>query len=286
MCLRLGYVVSSNSNISELHRECRRLHGSSQRFRTAAHRLKTASFIVNTPYRCFTHATGHSPARRSAISRREKMACQQQSRHAHLDDRCLGKKLIGRTCCSCSPKPQIAIDSARSVSWMSISFSIRCTFPPSSCVDARVDSVSFARCSSMVPGLPVRSPFDGGGLCGGCVPACRCFLRILRKSMVWRSHPVSHQRSHWSSFRVGIANVPHFQKPTHIRCRDELFAELVQPSHLDFRQPCPSRILRQWAIDERCKHRHEGLSHLVPLLPSRRLAVCRSLRLGCCERLE
>ena len=39
-------------------------------------------------------------------------------------------------------------------------------------------------------------------------------------------------------------NVPHLQKPAHIRCRDELFAELVRPFHLDFRQPCPSRILR------------------------------------------
>ena len=59
-------------------------------------------------------------------------------------------------------------------------------------------------------------------------------LRILRKSKVWRSHRVSHQSSHWSPFRVGLANVPHLQKPAHIRCRDELFAELVQPFHLDF----------------------------------------------------
>ena len=47
-------------------------------------------------------------------------------------------------------------------------------------------------------------------------------LRILRESRVWRSHPVSHQSSHWSPFRMGLANVPHLQKPAHIRCRDEL----------------------------------------------------------------
>ena len=63
-----GYVVSSNSNISELQREGRRSPGSSQRFRTAAHRLKTASYIVNTPYHCFTHATGQSPSRGSALN--------------------------------------------------------------------------------------------------------------------------------------------------------------------------------------------------------------------------
>ena len=56
-----GYVVSSNSNISELHREGRRSPGLSQRFRTAAHRLNTASYIVNIPYNSFTHATGQSP---------------------------------------------------------------------------------------------------------------------------------------------------------------------------------------------------------------------------------
>ena len=67
-----GYVVFSNSNISELHREGRRFHGSSQRFRTAAHQLETASFIVNTPFRCFTHATGQSPARRSAVKSKGK----------------------------------------------------------------------------------------------------------------------------------------------------------------------------------------------------------------------
>ena len=40
---------------------------------------------------------------------------------------------------------------------------------------------------------------------------------VLR--IVWRSHPVSHQSSYWSPFRVGLANVPHLQKPAHIRCR-------------------------------------------------------------------
>ena len=39
-------------------------------------------------------------------------------------------------------------------------------------------------------------------------------------------------------FRVGLANVPHLQKPAHIRCRDELFAKLVQPFHLDL-SPVP-----------------------------------------------
>ena len=62
-----GYVVSSNSNISELHREGRRIHGSGQRFRTAAHRLETASFIVHTPFRFFNHATRQSPARGSEV---------------------------------------------------------------------------------------------------------------------------------------------------------------------------------------------------------------------------
>ena len=80
------------SNISELHREGPRFHGSSQRFRTAAHRLKTASFIVNTPYRCFTRATGQSPARGSAVNSKGEKACQQQSPHAHLDDRCVGER--------------------------------------------------------------------------------------------------------------------------------------------------------------------------------------------------
>ena len=42
--------------------------------------------------------------------------CQQQSRHAHLDDRCVGKKTHWKNMCSSSPKSQIAIDSARSVS--------------------------------------------------------------------------------------------------------------------------------------------------------------------------
>ena len=70
--LASAYVVSSNSNISELHREGRRSHGSSQRFRTAAHRLKTASYIVNTPYHCFTHATGQSPSRWSAANSKRK----------------------------------------------------------------------------------------------------------------------------------------------------------------------------------------------------------------------
>ena len=32
-------------------------------------------------------------------------------------------------------------------------------------------------------------------------------LRILRNGRVWRSHPVSHESSYWSSFWVGLANV-------------------------------------------------------------------------------
>ena len=42
-------------------------------------------------------------------------------------------------------------------------------------------------------------------------------LRILQKSRVWRSHPVSDQSSYLSAFRLGLANVAHLQKPTHIR---------------------------------------------------------------------
>ena len=57
-----GYVVSSNSNISELHREGRPSHASSQRFRTAAHRLKTASYFVNTPYIPLLHSCNGSVA--------------------------------------------------------------------------------------------------------------------------------------------------------------------------------------------------------------------------------
>ena len=69
-----GYVVSSNSNISELHKKGRRFH-------TAVIRLETANFIVNSPFRRFTHATGQSPARGSAVKSKEKKTCQQQSRH-------------------------------------------------------------------------------------------------------------------------------------------------------------------------------------------------------------
>ena len=33
-------------------------------------------------------------------------------------------------------------------------------------------------------------------------------LRVFRESRVWRPHPVSHQSSHWFTFRMGLANVP------------------------------------------------------------------------------
>ena len=72
---------------------------------------------------------------------------------------------------------RVAIDSARSLSLMSISSSKRGTCPPLSCGDVGVGSVSFARCSSVVLGLPLRPPFDGGGLCGESVPACWCSAR-------------------------------------------------------------------------------------------------------------
>ena len=80
---------------------------------------------------------------------------------------------------------QIAIDSARSVSQMSISYSITCICPPLSCGDARVDSVSFARCLSVVPGRPVRSPFSmeedfAENVCQQLVD----ILRILRESRI------------------------------------------------------------------------------------------------------
>ena len=103
-------------------------------------------------------------------------------------------------------------------------------------------------------------------------------LRILRKSRVWRSHPVSHQSSHWSPFRVCLANVPHLQKLAHIRCRDELFAELVH-----FRQPCPSAISRplpSWARGISFFPLRQSSDHL-PLTTwgcvPRRLRTCRQL---------
>ena len=41
-----------------------------------------------------------------------------------------------------------------------------------SCGAARVDSVFFARCSSVMLDVPVRSPFVGERFCGEYVPAC------------------------------------------------------------------------------------------------------------------
>ena len=67
-------------------------------------------------------------------------------------------------------------------------------------------------------------------------------LRIVLKSKVWRSHPVSHQSSHWSPFRVGLANVPHLHKPAHIRCRDELFCEIGSAS------PVPPGFSVTWPL--------------------------------------
>ena len=93
------------------------------------------------------------------------------------------------------------------------SSSSTCTCPPPSCGDARVDSVQL----------------DDG-------------LRILRKSRVWRSHPVSHQSPHF------LANVPHLQQPAHIRCRDELFAELVPDMRCAHLPPRQSEWRPMWSF--------------------------------------
>ena len=160
-----GHVVSSNSNISELHREGRRSHGSSQRFRSAAHRLKTAQLHCQHYIPLFNSCNGQSPSRGSAVNSKGEKACQQQSRHAHLDDRCVGKNVF--------PKAP--------------------------------DSHRFREVAS--------SGRAGSG------------VRIRYLTRVRTGSP----------FGCGLANVPHRQKQAHIRRRDELFAELVQPSHLDFR---------------------------------------------------
>ena len=58
-----------------------------------AHRLKTASYIVNTPYHCFTHATGQSPSRKSAVNSKEKNASNRVVTR-NLDDRCERKNSL------------------------------------------------------------------------------------------------------------------------------------------------------------------------------------------------
>ena len=131
-----------------------------------------------------------------AIIRKKKNTCC----NAHWKDVCSS---------SSSPKPQIAIDSARSVSQMSISSAIRCTCPPSSCgVTLYLSLVVRRWCRAfLLDPLSMEENFAEN--------VCQLIdvLRILQKSRVWRSHPVSHQSSHWSPFRVGLANVPHLPLP-------------------------------------------------------------------------
>ena len=259
-------------NILELHREGCRFHCSRQRFPHRCPSTRDCQFHCQHMQR---------DSRQPRVGNKD-----EEKKLGHTNNRVVTRILMiimqKKDMCSSSSSPnsQIAIDSARSVSEMSTSSPVGCTCPPLPCGDARGDSVSFARRSSVVPGLPVRSPFDGG-LCGGCVPAVDV-LRILQKSGLAFASGISPEFALvplWGGSRECSTS----PETAHIRCRDDLLAELVQPFHLDHCQP---RILRHWAIDECCKHQHEGLSHVVSLLPFRRLAVCLSLRLGCCERLE
>ena len=78
-----------------------------QRFHTAARQLETASFIVNTPFRCFSHATGQSPAQRV----RSKVEGEKRPANNRVVTRILmifveREKHIGRTCARLPQSPK------------------------------------------------------------------------------------------------------------------------------------------------------------------------------------
>ena len=185
-----GYVVTSNSNI----------FGDAQGgspfpwFKPALLPIDSRLPVsLSTPHTTvsLTHATGQSPARGSATKSKGKKACQQQSRHAHLDDRCVGTKLIGRTRARLpqSPrKPSIPRSQSRRCQsrFPSDVFALR---PLAALLELTLHLSLVVRrwCRAFLfDPLSMEEDF--------AEDVCQLVdvLRILRKSRVCRSHPISH----------------------------------------------------------------------------------------------
>ena len=98
-----GYVVSSNSNISELYRP---FPWVKPEIPHCCQSTQDCQLHCQHSIPLFHSCNGSVAIQRVRSKIRREKTCQQQSRHAHLDGGCVGKKLIGRTCARLPQSPR------------------------------------------------------------------------------------------------------------------------------------------------------------------------------------